>query len=149
MRSAKHASARPPRRAGRSARRNAIIEGFTVPLQEAAAIVAGEAQPDPDDENRMAVACYARAMDHGGTMAVDPALRSSERVILDLHFDGLLLPARPLPRPKDGAVEQAGERVDRRVALEFGLMSLALADVAPRVAVAEPARRSVRRGRTR
>ena len=46
-----------------------------MPLQEAAAIVAGEAQPDPDDENRMAVACYARAMDHGGTMAVGTTQR--------------------------------------------------------------------------
>ncbi len=35
----------------------------------------------------MAVACYARAMDHVGTMAVDPSFRWLDRVILDLHFE--------------------------------------------------------------
>ncbi len=35
----------------------------------------------------MAVACYARAMDHVGTLALDPAFRWLDRVILDLHFD--------------------------------------------------------------
>jgi len=63
------------------------IEGFTVPVAEAAAIVAGEQQVDPGDDDRMAVAGYARAMDHVGTLAVDPAFRWLDRVILDLHFD--------------------------------------------------------------
>ena len=56
----------------------------------AAAIVAGEAHPDPDDDGQMAVACYARAMDHVGTMAIDPRFCWSDRVILDLHFDACL-----------------------------------------------------------
>jgi Fic family protein len=62
------------------------IEGFEVPEGDAVAIVeAGEA--DPDDQNEMAVACYARAMDHVGVMALDPQFEWSDRVILDLHFD--------------------------------------------------------------
>ena len=63
------------------------IEGFRVPPDEAVAIVSGESSPNPDDENRMAVACYARAMDHVGAMAGDPGFRWYDRVILDLHFD--------------------------------------------------------------
>jgi Fic family protein len=63
------------------------IEGFSVSHADAVAIVAGERQPDPADEDRMAVACYARAMDHVGAMAVDPAFRWLDRVVLDLHFD--------------------------------------------------------------
>src|ERR1700722_7983837 len=63
------------------------IEGFTVPAGEAAALVAGDEQPPADDENRLAVAFYARAMDHVGIMASDPSFRWSERVVLDLHFD--------------------------------------------------------------
>ena len=63
------------------------IEGFHVPHDEALAIVAGRGAADPDDENRMAVACYARAMDHVGAMADDPSFRWLDRVILDLHFD--------------------------------------------------------------
>jgi len=35
----------------------------------------------------MALAGYARAMDHVGTMAADPHFRWSDRVLLDLHFD--------------------------------------------------------------
>jgi len=63
------------------------IEGFVVPPGEAAALVAGDEVPSPEDEDRMAVACYARAMDHVGTMAIDPQFRWLDRVILDLHFD--------------------------------------------------------------
>lgn len=63
------------------------IEGYTVPHEEAAAIVAGDEPADPDDENRMAVACYARAMDHVGVMGLDPVFRWNDRVMLDLHFD--------------------------------------------------------------
>ena len=63
------------------------IEGFHVPAGEAVALVSGARTPDPDDENRMAVACYAHAMDHVGVMAGDPAFRWLDRVILDLHFD--------------------------------------------------------------
>lgn len=63
------------------------IEGFTVAPGEAIGLVGGEEPIDPEDENRMAVACYARAMDHVGAMAIDPAFRWLDRVILDLHFD--------------------------------------------------------------
>ena len=63
------------------------IEGFHVSADEALAIVSGQESPTPDDENRQAVACYARAMDHVGAMARDPGFHWDDRVILDLHFD--------------------------------------------------------------
>jgi len=63
------------------------IEGFVVPPGEAVALVAGDEVPSPEDEDRTAVASYARAMDHVGTMAIDPQFRWLDRVILDLHFD--------------------------------------------------------------
>jgi Fic family protein len=63
------------------------IEGFSVAPGEAVALVSGEQPVDPEDQGRMAVACYARAMDHVGAMALDPAFRWLDRVILDLHFD--------------------------------------------------------------
>lgn len=63
------------------------IEGFHVPTEEAVAIVGGEASPNRGDENRMAVACYARAMEHVAVMAGDPGFRWYDRVILDLHFE--------------------------------------------------------------
>jgi Fic family protein len=63
------------------------IEGFSVAPGEAVALVGGKEPIDPGDENRMAVASYARAMDHVGVMAADPAFHWSDRVVLDLHFD--------------------------------------------------------------
>jgi Fic family protein len=66
------------------------IEGFTVPENEAAAIVDRGEATDAADDNRMAVACYTRAMDHVGTMAIDPQFGWCERVVLDLHFDACL-----------------------------------------------------------
>jgi Fic family protein len=63
------------------------IEGFSVTPAEAAALVSGDASPEETDENRQAVACYGRAMDHVGAMAADPGFRWLDRVILDLHFD--------------------------------------------------------------
>ncbi|MGQ0630760.1 MAG: Fic family protein [Sporichthyaceae bacterium] len=63
------------------------IEGFRVPAGERSAIVAGTDIPDAADPDRMALASYARAMDHVGTMAIDPHFRWLDRVILDLHFD--------------------------------------------------------------
>jgi Fic family protein len=62
------------------------IEGFSVDPEEALAMVNGSV-PDIDEENRQAVACYVRAMDHVGTMAMDPTFRWHDRVILDLHFE--------------------------------------------------------------
>lgn len=63
------------------------IEGFSVSPEEALALANGRQVGALDQENRQAVACYARAMDHVGTMGVDPAFRWVDRVILDLHFD--------------------------------------------------------------
>jgi Fic/DOC family len=69
-----------------SAESSIEIEGFRVPAADRLAVASG-APPDPTDEDRMALACYARAMDHVGVMAGDPGFRWSDRVILDLHFD--------------------------------------------------------------
>ena len=64
------------------------IEGYRVPEGEALAIVSQpEAAPRDADDNRLAVACYARAIDHVGVMALDPVFEWRDRVILDLHFD--------------------------------------------------------------
>jgi Fic family protein len=63
------------------------IEGFSVSPGEALALVSNRDVADRDQENRQAVACYARAMDRVGTMAVDPSFQWVDRVILDLHFD--------------------------------------------------------------
>ncbi len=63
------------------------IEGFSVSPEEALALTNNRDVADRDQENRQAVACYARAMDHVGTMGIDPSFRWVDRVILDLHFD--------------------------------------------------------------
>jgi Fic family protein len=64
------------------------IEGFEVRPGEAADVVARvESGREETDENRLAVASYARAMDHVGVMALDPTFDWGDRVILDLHFD--------------------------------------------------------------
>jgi len=62
------------------------IEGFSVSPEEALALTSGRRRPDQGDEDQLAVACYAQAMDHVGTLAVDPSFRWLDRVILDLHF---------------------------------------------------------------
>jgi Fic family protein len=76
----------------RAVRANSIesstsIEGFSVSPEEALALTSGRQTPDQGEEDREAVACYARAMDHVGTMAIDPRFRWLDRVVLDLHFD--------------------------------------------------------------
>ncbi len=63
------------------------IEGYSVPTAERSAIVSGAAVPDAGDRDRMALACYAHALNHVGTMAIDPRFVWTDRVILDLHFD--------------------------------------------------------------
>ena len=70
-----------------SAESSIEIEGFHVPADEMIAIASGDEPPDPTDEDRMALSCYARAMDHVGVMANDPGFKWADRVILDLHFD--------------------------------------------------------------
>lgn len=63
------------------------IEGFSVSPEEALELADRRAAATEDGENRQAVACYARAMDHVGVMAFDPDFRWLDRVILDLHFE--------------------------------------------------------------
>jgi len=70
-----------------SAESSIEIEGFHVREDEALALVSGERSADPSDADRMALSCYARAMDHVGVMAGDPAFKWDQRVVLDLHFD--------------------------------------------------------------
>ncbi len=63
------------------------IEGFHVSDEEALSLVSGAAHAAAGETAQEAVECYARAMQHVGSMARDPAFRWSERVLLDLHFD--------------------------------------------------------------
>ena len=63
------------------------IEGFSVSPQEALELTGDREAADQGDESRQAVACYARAIDHVGAIAIDPGFRWTDRVILDLHFD--------------------------------------------------------------
>jgi Fic family protein len=71
----------------RSVESSTSIEGFSVTPAEALALTSGRLAAEPGDADRQAVACYSRAMDHVGAMAVDPGFRWTDRVILDLHFD--------------------------------------------------------------
>jgi Fic family protein len=80
------------------------IEGFSVTPEEALALTSGREAVERDDESRHAVACYARAMDHVGTMGIDPSFRWLDRVILDLHFDACLF-----QRDKDPGLWRTGE----------------------------------------
>jgi Fic family protein len=82
---------------------SASIEGFSVSPGEALALTSGRRSADRDEESRQAVACYARAMDHVGTMAGDPAFRWLDRVILDLHFDACCF-----QRDKDAGLWRTG-----------------------------------------
>ncbi len=63
------------------------IEGFTVSAEDVATLVDGHKPVDPDDVDRMAVSCYARAMDHVTVMALDHGFQWSGQAIKDLHFD--------------------------------------------------------------
>lgn len=63
------------------------IEGFSVSPEEALELTSDREAADRGDESRQAVACYARAIDHVGSLALDPGFRWADRVILDLHFD--------------------------------------------------------------
>ena len=103
------------------------IEGFSVSPEEAQALTGGRDVADGDQENRQAVACYARAMDHVGTMAVDPSFRWVDRVILDLHFDACWFQREKGPglwrtgpigvTAADGSLEYEGPDAERVVAL--------------------------------
>ncbi|HEY2704890.1 MAG TPA: Fic family protein [Candidatus Dormibacteraeota bacterium] len=63
------------------------IEGYRVPLEDAAALISREVVPNADETSRLAVACYGHAMDHVSAMGEDPGFEWSTRVILDLHFE--------------------------------------------------------------
>jgi hypothetical protein len=63
------------------------VAGFHVPEDETIALASGDEPADPGDEDRMALSCYARAMDHVGVMSADRAFGWDARVVLDLHFD--------------------------------------------------------------
>jgi Fic family protein len=63
------------------------IEGFHVPIEETIGLSSGQQPADPNDEDRQALVCYVRAMDHVGVMSDDPQFRWVDRVTLDLHFD--------------------------------------------------------------
>jgi Fic family protein len=71
----------------RSIESSTSIEGFSVSPEEALALTNNRDLAERDQENRQAVACYARAMDHVGAMGADPSFRWVDRAILDLHFD--------------------------------------------------------------
>src|SRR5260221_493238 len=103
------------------------IEGFSVSPEEALALTNNRDVADRDQENRQAVACYARAMDHVGTMAVDPSFQWVDRVILDLHFDACYFQRDKGPglwrsgpvgvTAPDGSLEYEGPDSERVVAL--------------------------------
>jgi len=79
------------------------IEGFSVSPGEALALTSNRDVAERDRESQQAVACYARAMDHVGTMGVDPSFRWVDRVIMDLHFDACYF-----QRDKDPGLWRAG-----------------------------------------
>jgi Fic family protein len=103
------------------------IEGFSVSPEEALALTDNRGAADRDQENRQAVACYARAMDHVGTMGVDPSFQWVDRVILDLHFDACYFQRDKDPglwrsgpigvTAADGSLEYEGPDGDRVVEL--------------------------------
>jgi Fic family protein len=70
-----------------SAESSISIEGYSVRERDAVAIVSGPKGADASDESQLALADYARAMEHVGVMADDPVFEWRDRVILDLHFD--------------------------------------------------------------
>lgn len=85
------------------------IENFHVPPGETLAITRGDQPPDPADADRMALACYARAMDHVGVMSRDASFEWVERVILDLHFDACYFQKDTEPgRYRESSVEVTG-----------------------------------------
>ncbi len=103
------------------------IEGFSVSPEEALALANNRDVADRDQDSRQAVACYARAMDHVGTMGVDPSFQWVDRVILDLHFDacyfqrdrdpGLWRTGPDGVTTPDGSLEYEGPDSERVVAL--------------------------------
>ncbi len=87
-----------------SARSSVSIEGYEVSEAQSVLLAGGERVED-GDEAQLALASYARAMDHVGVMAEDLAFDWSERAILDLHFDACLFQRDKRPgRWREGPV---------------------------------------------
>ncbi|MGA9285026.1 MAG: Fic family protein [Solirubrobacteraceae bacterium] len=87
-----------------AARSSVSIEGYEVSEAQSVALAGGEHGED-GDEAQLALVAYARAMDHVGVMAEDPAFSWSERAILDLHFDACLFQRDKRPgRWRDGPI---------------------------------------------
>ena len=80
-----------------AARSSVSIEGYEVSEAQSVALAGGEHGED-GSEAQLALTSYARAMDHVGVMAEDPAFSWSERAILDLHFDACLFQRDRRPR---------------------------------------------------
>ncbi len=94
-----------------SAESSIEIEGFHVPADETIAVASGDEPPDPHDKDRMALSCYARAMDHVGVMSDDPVFQWVDRVILDLHFDACHFQKDKNPgRYRQGGIEVTSPR---------------------------------------
>jgi len=114
---------------GRVADSSVSIEGLSVPVEEAVALVGREETPALDAEAQQAVACYGRAMDHVAAMAEDSEFVWSTRVILDLHFDACYYDPHTDPgRWRPGPISitgRGGEVVYRAPAAEevAGLMA--------------------------
>ena len=70
-----------------SAKSSIEIEGFHVSQDDSLSEAADMDLADANDEDKMALSCYVRAMDHVGVMSDDPVFRWVDRVTLDLHFD--------------------------------------------------------------
>lgn len=86
-----------------AARSSVSIEGYEVSEAQSVALTGGE--HGDGDEAQLALASYARAMDHVGVMAEDPAFSWSGRAILDLHFDACLFQREKRPgRWRDGPI---------------------------------------------
>jgi hypothetical protein len=94
-----------------SAESSIEIEGFRVPEHERLAVVSGEFIPAAHDDDRMALSCYGRAMDHVGVMSDDPTFRWTDRGILDLHFDACYFQRDKRPgRYRTGGIEVTSPR---------------------------------------
>jgi Fic/DOC family len=89
-----------------SAESSIEIEGFHVPESELLEVASGDERADFIDEDRMALSCYARAMDHVGVMSGDSAFAWVDRVVLDLHFDACYFQRDKQPgRYRSGGIE--------------------------------------------
>ena len=87
-----------------AARSSVSIEGYEISEAQSVTLAGAEIGED-GDEAQLALVSYARAMDHVGVMAEDPAFVWSQRVILVLLFDACLFQREKSPgRWRDGAI---------------------------------------------